>query len=376
MDDLRKIMIIGAGDLGRRVFHELAHGGHRRHVRLVGRDEDAVLRATNMARFAALQRGWSATVSHAVTDLTDTARTAECVAAFQPDVLFLCASFQSWWVISTLPRGAYETLASANYGPWLPMHLVPTMLAMRAVRQAGSTATVVNAAYPDAVHPALTAVGLAPHLGIGNVANNVPGIRVAAADSLGLPPEEVEVRLIAHHFVSHRLSRHGDAGPATMAVAVLVGGRDVSTEVDVPGLLKRLPADYRRTGGLAGQAMTAASALSVLEPLVDARPAVVHAPGPLGLPGGYPVALGPDGIRLVLPEWLSEREAVEINVSGQVQDGITRIDADGTVHFEPAAMDVLRRELGYDCPRMPLVEAEARAVELRERFARYREQMA
>jgi hypothetical protein len=195
---------------------------------------------------------------------------------------------------------------------------------------------------------------------------------VAAGDRLGVPPEDVEVRLVAHHYVSHRLLRYGDPGAAAMALAVLVEGRDVSSEVDVSGLLKRLPIDYRRTGGVAGQAMTAASALSVLEPLADGRPALVHAPGPLGLPGGYPVALSPEGIRLVLPDRLTEREAVEVNLSGQVRDGITRIDADGTVHFEPSAVDVMRRELGYDCARMPLAEAEGRAAELGERFARYR----
>lgn len=163
-------------------------------MRLVGRDEDTVLRATNLTRFAALQRGWSPTVSYAVTDVTNPVRTAEVLADFQPDLLFLAVSFQSWWVISTLPRPAFEALYAANYGPWL-----------------------------------------------GNVANNVPGIRVAAADRLGCQPTEVEVRLVAHHYVSHRLSRHGDGGAADLALGIRVAGRDVTAEPDVPGLLRRLP---------------------------------------------------------------------------------------------------------------------------------------
>lgn len=376
MNDLRKIMVLGAGDLGRRVFHELAHTARERHVHLVGRDREAVLRATNLARLSALQRGWSPNVSCAVTDIGDTARTADCIAGFQPDVLFLSLSYQSWWVISTLPRTAFEALYAANYGPWLPMHLAPTMLAMRAVRESGSDAIVVNAAYPDAVHPALAAVGLSPHIGIGNVANNVPGIRFAAGDQLGCRPDEVEVRLVAHHYVSHRLSRHGDSGPAEMALAVVVAGRDVTAEVDVPTLLKRLPAEYRRPGGIAGQAMTAASALSVLEPLADQHDAFVHAPGPLGRPGGYPVSLGPDGIRLVLPGGMTEAQALAVNVSGQVQDGIEEIRADGTVRFVPAAMAVLSGELGYDCRDLPLSQVEARAAELGRRFAEYRRRVA
>ncbi len=375
MSDQRKIMVLGAGDLARRVFHELAQAGGDRHVRLVGRAEDTVLRTVNLARFAALQRGRSPQVSYAITDVTDTARTAECIAAYQPDVLFLSLSYQPWWVISTLPKTAYERLYAANFGPWLPMHLAPTMLAMRAVRAAGSDAAVVNAAYPDAVHPVLAAIGLSPHIGIGNVANNVPGIRVACADHLGVAPEEVEVRLVAHHYVSHRLSRQGDSGPAEMALAVGVGGEDVTAKVDVPAVLRRLPERYRRTGGMAGQTMTAASALSVLEPLLDRRDALVHAPGPLGRPGGYPATVGPDGIRLDLPDGMTEEQALAINLSGQVQDGITEIRPDGTVRFEPAATEILARELGYDCPELPLSQVEARADELGRRFGRYRERV-
>ncbi|MCC8242812.1 hypothetical protein [Saccharothrix luteola] len=369
---MSKVMVLGAGDLGRRVFHELAHGPADRHVRLVGRDEDATLRAANLTRFSSLQRGFGASVDYATTDLHDVERTAERIAAFDPDVLFLAASFQSWWVITTLPGDAFKRLYAANYGPWLPMHLVPVHKAMRAVRLADSRAVVVNAAYPDAVHPVLNAVGLSPDVGIGNVANNVPGIRVAAADRLGVPVREVDVRLVAHHYVSHRLSRAGDSGPARMGLAIAHDGVDVTDRLDVASLLKSLPLEYRRTGGMPGQAMTAASGLSLLEPLADRRTALVHAPGPGGLTGGYPVEVADGRIRTALPDSIPPEEAAAINLSGQVQDGITSIEPDGTVHFEPSTMAVLTAELGYECHSMPLAEAEGRAVEIAERFEAYR----
>ncbi|PCG87629.1 hypothetical protein CIB93_02750 [Streptomyces sp. WZ.A104] len=372
MNQPRKIMVLGAGDLGRRVFHELAHSTGERHVQLVGRDEEVALRATNLTRFCAVQRGYAPTVSHALTDLTDVARTAERIAAFAPDVIFLAASYQSWWVISTLEASAFQRVYAANYGPWLPMHLVPVMKAMEAVKLSGTEAVVVNAAYPDAVHPALTAIGLSPHIGIGNVANNVPGITAAAADELGRSTADVEVRLVAHHYVSHRLSRHGNSGPAAMGLGIRLDGRDVTAELDTAALLRRLPAQYRRTGGLAGQTMTAASALSVLEPLADGRDAVVHAPGTDGALGGFPVAIESGKFRPLLPDGMTDEEAHAINLSGQAQDGIREIRADGTVVFEPASMAVMTEELGYDCAEMKLSEAEGRAREISERFAAYR----
>ena len=52
-------------------------------------------------------------------------------------------------------------------------------------------------------------------------------------------------------------------------------------------------------------------------------------------------------------------------------DGIERIEADGTVVFCPAAADVFRRALGYDCERLPPGETEERAQELIARFREY-----
>jgi hypothetical protein len=368
---MRKIMIIGAGDLGRRVCGELAHSDRQWRIRLVGRNQDAVQRQVNLIRFSALQRGYDSRVDYALTDLNDIAQTAEVIADFVPDVVFLAASLQSWWVIGALPAERFQRLYAANFGPWLPMHLVPVHKAMQAIRAADSQAIVVNAAYPDAVHPVLAGVGLAPHVGIGNVANNVPALRYSAGAVLGIAPVEVDVRVVTHHYVSHRLSRTDDIRPSQLRIAILAAGRDVMPDVGLIPLLKPLTTDFRRTGGLVGQAMTAASALSVLVPLLEQREAVVHAPGPLGLPGGYPVVVGPEPVRLALPPGMTEAEAVAVNQSGQIDDGIRTISDDGSVLFEESAMDVMRGELGYHCLKMSLSEAEGRARELGARFARY-----
>lgn len=370
---MRKIMIIGAGDLGLRVCNELAHSDRQWEVRLVGRARDEVRRHVNLIRFSALQRGYQSRVDYALTDLNDIDRTAEVIADFVPDLVFLAASLQSWWVISTLPAERFQRLYAANFGPWLPMHLVPVHKAMQAIRAAESQAIVVNAAYPDAVHPVLAGVGLAPHVGIGNVANNVPALRCSAAAILGIAPAEVDVRVVAHHYVSHRLSRTNDINPSQLRIAILAEGRDAMPDVGLIPLLKPLTTEYRRTGGLAGQAMTAASAMSVLVPLLEQREAVVHAPGPLGLPGGYPVAVGSGPVQLALPPGMTDEEAIAVNQSGQVDDGVREIGDDGSVLFEESAMDVMRRELGYHCVKMPLSDAEDRARELSARFARYRE---
>jgi hypothetical protein len=366
-----RVLIVGAGDLGTRVLRGLADC-RADEVRLLGRNPENVLRASNLATFCAVQRGLDTTYSHAVADVENIDQTAAAIADYAPDIIFLAVSLQSWWVITTLPDAAFQRLYAAQYGPWLPMHLWPVLCVMRAVRDARSDAVVVNSAYPDVVHPVLASAGLAPQMGIGNVANNVPAITVVAAEQLGVPRKEVDVRLVAHHYVSHRLSRTGDAGQAELILSVVHDGNPV---VDAGALLRRLPHDMRRTGGLAGQAMTAASALSVLEPLVSRAEALVHMPGPNGLPGGYPVRLSGREVEVELPPGTSMAEARRVNLAGQHADGVAEVASDGTVTFTDESMGVLEAELGYSCTKMSLDDVEYQARELGARFAEYRDRV-
>lgn len=51
---------------------------------------------------------------------------------------------------------------------------------------------------------------------------------------------------------------------------------------------------------------------------------VVHAPGPEGLPGGYPVRLSAKGAELVVPNGLTREEGVKINEDAQRLEGIEK----------------------------------------------------
>jgi hypothetical protein len=66
----------------------------------------------------------------------------------------------------------------------------------------------------------------------------------------------------------------------------------------------------------------------------------LRAPGPNGLPGGYPVQGGKQSLEVVLPQGLTLEEAIHINQEGQRLDGIERIDDDGTVYFAERNMAI------------------------------------
>ncbi|MFD3971218.1 hypothetical protein [Streptomyces cyaneofuscatus] len=362
------IMIVGMGDLSARVLSMLLGDPATNRVVLAGRDTDLIRKRANLALFTATNLGEHGTADTVHIDLRDVDATAETLARVRPDVIFMGASLQSWRVITALPKDVFEELDEAQFGPWLPMHLTLNHLLMRAVRESGIQAPVVNAAFPDAVGPVLDKVGLAPAIGVGNVANIVPALTWGAAHLLDLHPSQVQVRLTAQHYFSHYVPRFGDAGRGAYHLAVTAADRPGEAEVDHGALFAQLDRRLKRLGGVDGQLLTASSAVRVLRGLATDSGVAAHAPAPGGLPGGYPVRVHRGGGTLDLPEGLSRDEAVRINEDCQRADGIDRIDSDGTVHFTDREMSVMKRLLGYDCPSMKLGDAEGWADELGSKY--------
>ncbi|WP_093802505.1 hypothetical protein [Streptomyces sp. Wb2n-11] len=358
------IMLLGMGDLSAKVLSMLLSDPATNRVVLAGRDTEAIRRRGNLALFTATNLGLHGTVDTVHVDLRDVDATAETLARVRPDIIFMGGSLQSWRVITALPKEVFEELDEAQFGPWLPMHLTLNHLLMQAVRDSGIDAKVVNAAFPDAVGPVLGKVALAPTIGVGNVANIVPALTLAAAHLLDAHPSQVELRLTAQHYFSHYVPRFGDAGQGAYHLAVTVAGRPGTVEVDHGALFAQLDDRLKRIGGIDGQLLTASSAVRVLKGMAADSGVLAHAPAPGGLPGGYPVRVHRDGGTLDLPDGLGPDKAVRINEECQRADGIDRIDDDGTVHFTEREMAVMKRLLGYECLTMKLGDASEWADEL------------
>ncbi|MFI0732894.1 hypothetical protein ACH4S9_28395 [Streptomyces sp. NPDC021225] len=356
------IMLVGMGDLSARVLTLLLGHDATSRVVLAGRDAETARRRGNLALFTAANLGRHADIRSVGLDLRNVAATAETLARVRPDIIFMGASLQSWRVITQLPKPVFDELDEAQLGPWLPMHLTLNHLLMRAVRDSGTGARVVNAAFPDAVGPVLDKVGLAPTVGIGNVANIVPALTHGAAHLLGAPVEEVELRLVAQHYFSHYVPRFGDAGEGAYHLDVRVAGAPAA--VDHHRLFAQLDNRLKRLGGIDGQLLTASSAVRVLHGMAADSGVRAHTPAPGGLPGGYPVRIRRGGAELDLPEGLTVERAVRINEDCQRADGIERIDDDATVHFTERESAVMNQLLGYDCTSVKLGDCPHWADEL------------
>ncbi|EPE97040.1 hypothetical protein [Rhizobium grahamii] len=371
-DRQTKILIIGQGVLGGDVLDLLLQSGADLAITVGARNPEKALQRINLARYTALNLGHSQPVDLVGVDLMEIQQTADLIERLKPDIIFNATTLHSWWVITKLPQAAFARLDAGRGGIWTPMHQVLVRKLMKAVRLVDSKAVVVNASYPDVVNASLAGEGLAPSVGIGNIANAVPGIRLAAAHMLNLPPAAVDVRFFAHHYLSYRMPSTGGTDGAPYHLTIYVNGMEIpAEEIDHDALFKSVAGRFRRIKGLAGQSVTASSATAMLLALANPAGQVVHAPGVHGLVGGYPVRITKAGLLVDLPETLTLEEAIDVNYHCQHYDGIESIDVDGTVRFTAASTAVLREVLGYDLNAYRPEECEERAAELAAHFAHY-----
>jgi hypothetical protein len=95
----------------------------------------------------------------------------------------------------------------------------------------------------------------------------------------------------------------------------------------------------------------------------------VSAPGPRGLPGGWPVRVEGRRVALDVPPGVDVDEAVRWQWARARRDGVARVDGDGTTHFTEAAAAALRRVDAALAEPLPFEGAAARWHALRAALA-------
>jgi NAD(P)-dependent dehydrogenase (short-subunit alcohol dehydrogenase family) len=362
------LMLIGLGGLGSVLLELLAREDGLGRIVVGSRNVERGVAHCNLAQLGALAQGYAPAIRFVPLDLDDPQAVAEVVRRETPDVIVSTATRQTWWLPDLLPPAQAAVINSAGFGVWLPVHLTLTQKLMQALRLANYDGITLTAPFPDVVNCVLGRLDLAPTCGIGNLDEIVPKLRLLAAERLGTPLDAVRVLLVAHHALEPAAFGAPVDKVPPFFVRVEHGGQDVTRAICAGELLL---APYPLPAGPATHFLTAGSAVRLIRACLSDAGALLHAPAPNGLPGGYPVIASRAGVRPASIAGITLAEAISINERSHRFDGVERIEADGTVVFVPAAADVLRRALGYDCERLPPNEAEARAQELMARFREY-----
>ncbi|MEV4414366.1 potassium transporter TrkA [Catellatospora sp. NPDC049609] len=320
------VAVVGSGALASSLCRSLASLAPPRRpdtdpitVTVLARNLDAVEQLVRDCRVRTAVGGTAAVFT--ARPLGDEAAT---LAALQPAVLVCCASAQSPYEKATRPSPWTRLVEQAGFGVTLPLQATVAVRLARAVATASPHTLLVNGCFPDAVNPLLAMLGLPVLCGIGNAATLAACLQAA----LGLPDQR-RLAVLAHHA---HLTEPDD--PADEVRAWLDGA-------PVPGVSALLAADRaqprRDLNAIAGHA-----AARLLTDLLSGAEVHTSLPGPLGLPGGYPVRLTGGAVALNLPG-LDPAEAVAWNNRAGRPDGIEV--GDGRVHHLPRAAAALEAYL-------------------------------
>lgn len=302
------VLLYGPGDLGERIAYDLIswlRPGDR--LTLAGRPSKTLDDIVRMAQMKAralnpglIVEGMAWRLEHA--DIGPAGLTES-----PPDVAIFTATLWTWWKRPRLDSQVLSLLDQAGFGVWLPLQAALLLRFAAVLSGLGRPPWLVIGPYPDVTAVLVKSQGFDRVVGFGNV------------DELAIACPG-EVRLVAHHAVERALFS-GQPLPC-YRLWTLKRGRWQR------GTLRR-PFEWPQ--GTRSHVWTAASAVRIVAALLRDRPTLLHVPGPLGLPGGYPVWISRQHIKLALPETMTVPEAVAVNQRAAQADGIAHIGADGRV---------------------------------------------
>lgn len=273
---------------------------------------------------------------------------------WRPDIIFNATTLLSWWHLHRLPHALarriyYGAPEGCGLRPWAPGHGVLLYNLMRVARRALPDARVVNVSGPDYLHEILGKVGLAPDVGVGNVALLEPILRQIVSEKRRVPPEALRVTLVGHHCMCMQIFQEGALAPEIpFYLKIEEDGRDITAELDIArDLWARVPAHMPLLSET-NQQCVAASAMQVIRAMVYDTGAILHAPGPQGLPAGCPVRVDASGVRVVPPPELGREAMLRIMYDANRCEGFEPTGADGTATATPHCVAEVEEIFGID----------------------------
>jgi hypothetical protein len=323
------VVLIGVGDMGERLAVGLAASGRVRTMALVDVPGSGL-----GDKAAAIANSYDCAISAVELDARDQLEVERLLRSTSPELVVQAASLQSPWALVERHDPPARTFRSAGIGIRLPLQLPCLLSVMRAVREVGYTGPVANLSLPDLTHPILAAHGLAPTIGLGNVAMLL--LRVRAALRGRQPHGELPlVRVVGQHFqVYGALQAERPDDPADWP-RVYLGEEGERADQLAYAAAPIAP-------GVRYNVITAAAALPVLLALLpEAEPLRWSTPSPAGLLGGYPVKIVDGRVGMDLPAGVELEDSAAYCARIGRRDGVERVDVDGTVHFTDGARSLL-----------------------------------
>ncbi|MEV8509793.1 hypothetical protein AB0368_33905 [Actinoplanes sp. NPDC051475] len=319
------IVVVGTGTFATAVCRALARSLTRdTTVHVLGRTSTAVSATCALGSAHARLAGAPVKFRPVVTALHLTTDLRPLLAQLSPDVVVVCASLQPPAESRQTTTQWSALLRQAGFGVTVPLQAALVERIAADYADVNDSPILLNACFPDAVNPLLSARGLPVLCGIGNVAALALGIQ----DRLEIDDPH-RVQLLAHHAHLHR------PDDPSMEARAWVDGQPLDDVADLLTMMRTCPRDVVNE-------VSAWAAGPLITAVINDEPYVGHLPGPLGLPGGYPVLVTGRSVTLRLPPGTSPQAAVDWNQRAATLDGV-QIASDGCLTFTPAALAALHQ---------------------------------
>lgn len=331
-DPTADILIFGTGAFAQRIACDLAAtAAEPVRIAVAGRNRERLAWIRTAANARAALFGRPAVVVAWEVDLTEADAPVAALDAVRPTVVVQAASAQPAAVIAGGPTAWTRLVAIGGLSATAVFQSVLTLRVAHAVTASRQRPHLVNCCFPDVVNGLVAAAGYQIACGVGNVAilaTAFAGARLAAG------AESADGVKVLAHYQNLAAWRRPPAERRGAAARVWIDGAEVD---DVYGAFP----DVQLTAAPAVD-ISGASGVPLFLALAAGRTWTGHVPGPGGMPGGYPVTAGPDGVALDLPPGLDRDEAVAWNDRHERESGL--VVEDGRVRYTGALEAALRAE--------------------------------
>lgn len=322
----RGIVILGSGSLARSICYSLAAVcAEECVVTVVSTTPSSSAEVCYVADVRAALSGTPVRFRALSVDRYAAESISSILRQVRPRIVLNCASHQSPWEKTRAPSAWTALMNRAGFGLTLPLQAAVAIEAASAIAALDLPPLFLNACFPDAVNPLLKTLELPIFCGVGNVALLAASLRESLRPACG-----GRLQVLGHHWHLHT----PDAADEALA---WLDGTPVH---EVGPLLRRQRAAARSELN----AVTGHVTALLLADLVTGREVRTSLPGPLGLPGGYPVRIYGRSLALDLPASMPPAQAVALNSAWAERDGVS-VEENGEVRFSAWASLAIRSEL-------------------------------
>lgn len=324
------ILILGTGPFAQRIACDLAATATEpTRVVLAGRNAFRLAWVLTAVRARAEMFSRRVSIESQEINLGERGRIADLLGSLRPSVVVQAASLQPASVISGAGNAWTRLVGEGGLSATAVFQAVLTARVARALAQVSPQSRLINCCFPDVANGIVTAMGLPVDCGIGNIAI----LAHAFAGRLeGDPRPKLQMLCHYQNIGPWRQDPALRSGPSPR---VWLDGAEVGDVYARFAAVQLTPEPVIDISG--------ASGVTLMLAMARGQEWTGHVPGPMGLPGGYPITLKGGRIGLDLPEGVDREAAIHWNGRFEAQNGLV-IGTDGRARYTGRLHDALKAE--------------------------------